>query len=218
MKTYKLHFIRHGMTSGNLEGKYIGHLDIPVCEEGIAQLESMTQDYTYPHADVVLSSPLRRCLETAQIIYPGCKPAVIDDLIEYDFGDFEGRTADEMKDNKVFVKWISGGADAAPPFGESNNDFGQRITGAVSKIIDGMMKTDIREAAVVTHGGVIMGVLSSMGLPQHSMPEWMVPNGCGFTVLVTPTLWTHAHKFEVFDEIPLADTDSGPDGETDEEQ
>lgn len=202
MKTYKLHLIRHGMTAGNLEGKYIGHLDIPVCKEGKTQLEQLKNNYVYPEVEAVFSSPLKRCTETARIIYPDKQPIVINELIEYNFGDFEGKTAEEMKNDELFVEWMAGSPDCAPPFGESNRHFGDRIVNAVSKIIEGMLKTGIREAAIVSHGGVMMGILSSLGLPSRPMPDWISPNGCGYTVLITPSLWTHAQKFEVTAEIP----------------
>lgn len=92
MKTYKLHLIRHGLTKGNLDGLYIGHTDMPLCSQGIEQIKKMKKDYTYPAADYVFSSPLKRCVSTAKLIYPNIKPIIIEDLIEYDFGQFEGRS------------------------------------------------------------------------------------------------------------------------------
>lgn len=203
MKTYKIHLIRHGMTSGNLEGKYVGHLDIPVCEQGLTQLEQMKKDYCYPKVSAVFCSPLKRCIQTAGILYPDMEPVIMHELIEYNFGEFEGKTADELKKDNLFIDWMSGSLDAAPPFGESNREFGERILKATTKIIEGMMKSDTREIAIVSHGGVIMGILSAFGLPELPMPEWMSPNGCGYTILITPTLWTHAQKFEVTAEIPF---------------
>ena len=46
MKTYQIHLIRHAVTKGNLEGKYIGHTDESVCEEGMAQLKDIMKNYT----------------------------------------------------------------------------------------------------------------------------------------------------------------------------
>ena len=59
--------IRHGKTAGNLAGRYIGcRTDEPLCPEGIAQLRMGR----YPAVERVFASPLRRCRETARLLYP----------------------------------------------------------------------------------------------------------------------------------------------------
>ena len=66
MKTFKLHLIRHGITAGNLQGLYIGSgTDIPLCDEGRAQLADLKERFEYPQVDTVFSSPLMRAVETA---------------------------------------------------------------------------------------------------------------------------------------------------------
>ena len=71
MKTFKLHLIRHGLTSGNLQGLYIGSgTDIPLCDEGRAQLAELKERFEYPQVDTVFSSPLMRAVETANILFP----------------------------------------------------------------------------------------------------------------------------------------------------
>ena len=74
MKTYTVYLIRHALTQGNLEGRYIGQTDEPLCKEGIEQLEAMKNDYGYPYPDVVFTSSLKRCVETTKIIYPDKNP------------------------------------------------------------------------------------------------------------------------------------------------
>ena len=94
MKSYTIHLIRHAYTKGNLEGRYIGHTDESLCEEGISQLNTMLKDYNYPQADVVFSSTLKRCLETAKIIYPDKNPIEMRGFDECDFGEFENLSAE----------------------------------------------------------------------------------------------------------------------------
>ena len=56
-ETFKLHLIRHGMTAGNLQGLYIGSgTDIPLCDEGRAQLKELKERFEYPQVDTVFSS------------------------------------------------------------------------------------------------------------------------------------------------------------------
>ena len=58
VKYYKLHLIRHGLTAGNLQGLYIGSgTDLPLCDEGRAQLEELKHRFTYPDVPLVFTSP-----------------------------------------------------------------------------------------------------------------------------------------------------------------
>ena len=68
MQNYTIFLIRHGITEGNLEGKYIGFTDLPLCDEGYSAISRMKQDDIYPDVQKVYSSPLKRCLETAEVI------------------------------------------------------------------------------------------------------------------------------------------------------
>ncbi|MBR5773524.1 MAG: histidine phosphatase family protein [Clostridia bacterium] len=202
MKTYKVHLIRHSLTQANLEAKYIGHTDVPALEEGLDVIRQLSEQGLYPKAQACLTSPLKRCVQTAQAIYPELKPLEIPDLIEYNFGEFEGRTADELVDNESFKEWLRGGEDAKPAYGESNADFTKRIQTAFCKVVDGLMKTGTTETAIVTHAGVIMTILASFGIPELPMSEWTMEGGAGYTVRITPTIWMRGHKFEVIDYFP----------------
>ncbi len=63
------------MTAGNLQGLYIGSgTDIPLCDEGRAQLNELKERFEYPQVDTVFSSPLLRAVETANILFPDAKP------------------------------------------------------------------------------------------------------------------------------------------------
>lgn len=205
MKTYKIHLIRHGLTQSNIDGKYTGHSDVPLCEQGILQLNQMVKDYEYPKADALFCSPLSRCVETAKIVYNDMTPLIIPELIEYNFGDFEGKTAQELQDNELFSMWLSGSSDVAPPFGESNAEFGKRIYNTFIKIVDGLIKTGTTNASIVTHGGVIMAILQCFAVPELPMAQWLAPNGCGFTVCITPSIWSRIQKVEVLYDIPIVD-------------
>ena len=76
MKTFKLHLIRHGITAGNLQGLYIGSgTDLPLCDEGRAQLADLKERFAYPQVDTVFSSPAAACGGDRQHPVPrGCPP------------------------------------------------------------------------------------------------------------------------------------------------
>ncbi|MDY6017259.1 MAG: histidine phosphatase family protein [Oscillospiraceae bacterium] len=202
MKSYTVHLIRNGLTDENLEGRYIGHTDVELSEEGKAQLGQMKDELIFPPVDAVFTSPLKRCTETAKILYPDNMPIVIDGFIEYNFGEFENKTADELKESPVFPRWLAGERGVEPPFGESNEAFEKRIRETFEKVAEGLMKTGTTSAAIVTHGGVIMAILAAYGIPELPMHEWLTPSGCGFTIKINPSLWMRAKKFEVFSDFP----------------
>ena len=212
MKTYRIHFIRNGLTKGADEGRYIGHTDTELSREGILQLEDMQRDYTYPRADAVLTSPLRRCTQTAQILYPGCNPIVMDGLIEYNFGEFDGKTADELLAGKkadLFTAWLKGGPDSAPPFGESNAQFQKRVCETMERIISGVIQSETQDTVIVTHGGVISTIFAAFALPEAPAHEWLAPSGCGYTARITPSLWMRGSRFEATALVPSDGT--GPE-------
>ena len=92
MKYYKLHLIRHGLTQGNLDGRYIGSgTDLPLCAEGRAQLEELKAKFQYPDVPLVFCSPMLRAQQTAEVLFPNAKLTILQDLREMNFGKFENR-------------------------------------------------------------------------------------------------------------------------------
>ena len=202
MLTYKIHLIRHGLTRGNLEGRYIGRTDLPLCPEGRARLEKLRESCEYPWADVVCSSPMLRARETAQLLYPNRPLEVVEDLRELDFGDFEGRTIRDLEADPAFRAWVAAPATQAAPHGESSAELAARAQDAVARIFARMMEKRITSAAVITHGGLIMNLLAAMGLPQREAVRWSVESGRGYTCLLSAQMWMRDHKFEVYEQIP----------------
>lgn len=202
MKSYVIHFIRHGAIDETLSGKYIGATDVPLSGQGKAALRRLAQEHAYPRAQVVFTSPLKRCTETCRILYPDISPLAIANLSECNFGEWEGKTADELKDDEDFQKWLAGDNNVKPPRGESNADFVRRICKMFESIVEGLMKTGTTESVIVTHGGVIMTLLAVYGLPQAKPFEWAMENGCGYSVRVTPMLWQRGKVTEVFQRVP----------------
>ena len=211
MKSYHIYFYRNGLTDSDSEGKYIGHTDIELSQDGIKQIQKMKEDYIFPDVDAVFTSPLKRCTKTAQLLFPENNAIEIEDLIEYNFGSFEGKSADDLKDNEIFSRWLAGEKGVEPPFGESNEKFSYRICKCFEKIVEGLMKTGTTKAAIVTHGGIIMSLLSVYGIPEAPMHEWITPNGCGYEIRVTPSIWMRGQKFEVVAEVPYVLNDDDDD-------
>ena len=153
-------FIRHGKTAGNLEKRYIGRTDEPLCEEGISELESIK----YPDCDEVLASPMKRCLQTAKLIYPDKKITVCNDFCECDCADYQ--------------KWIDSGGTAPFPNGETPSDFKKRCIAEFEKAVAEFDENTV--LALVVHGGTIMSVLEKYAYPKGGYYDFQVPNAHGF--------------------------------------
>lgn len=203
MKSYIIHFIRHGAIDETLSGKYIGTTDVPLSDKGRLDLKKLDYEYRYPGTQVVFTSPLKRCTETCKILYPELNPLSIANLSECNFGEWEGKTAEELKSDPDFEKWLAGDNSVKPPRGESNADFTRRICRMFESIVEGLMKTGTTESVIVTHGGVIMTLLAVYGLPQAKPFEWTMDNGFGYSLRVTPMLWQRDKVCEVFQTIPM---------------
>ena len=73
MITYKIHLIRHGITDGNLQGKYIGVTDLPLSPDGVNELLELKGLIEYPDVSKVYTSPLLRARQSANIIFGDTK-------------------------------------------------------------------------------------------------------------------------------------------------
>lgn len=202
MKTYTLYLFRHGITKGNINAQYIGHTDYPLTMGGIEDLKKIKAEHHYPAVDAVFVSPLKRAVQSADIMFEKNNKIVIDDFIEYNFGEFEECTAEDLKDNEDFKCWLHGDIQARPPHGESNAEFIHRVCEAFEKVVDGCIKTGTEKFAIVTHAGVIMTILSCYGLPEAPMAHWQMDAGYGYKLRITPSLWMQSQKIEVVDTSP----------------
>lgn len=202
MKSYTLYLLRHGLTKGNINAQYIGHTDLPLTTSSIESLKSIKKKHHYPEVDAVFVSPLKRAIDSADIMFPKNNKIVIDNFIEYNFGEFEGLTAEDLKDNDEFKAWLHGDINSAPPYGESNAEFVQRICESFERVIAGCIAEGQENIAIVSHAGVLMTILSCYGLPEAPMPHWQMDAGYGYKCRITPSLWMQANKMEVIDLCP----------------
>lgn len=168
-----VYLIRHGKTQGNVERRYIGSTDQPLCPQGRAELAGKTA----PAADRIIASPLLRCRETAEILYPGRDVEIVDDLREADFGEFENRAYGELKDDPRYRSWLDSAGAAAPPGGESRVQQQARTVRAFRNAMAACGEDE--RAALVVHGGTIMCLLEALE-PSRRFYDWQAPNGGGY--------------------------------------
>ena len=195
MKYYKLHLIRHGLTEGNLKGLYIGSgSDLPLCAEGRAQLKTLKKDFGYPQVPLVFTSPMLRATQTAEILFPGVRQIELHDLREMSFGKFEGKPLQQLVMDPT--------SRTVPQGAEDRQMFFNRTSAMLMKMFEYMLKTHIEEAACVTHGGVIMNMLSQHALPFRKPEEWMTDPGAGYSVRLDADRWMRDHLAAAYDVVP----------------
>ena len=186
----ELILIRHGKTAGNLLGRYIGsRTDEPLCDEGREGLAGKQ----LPEVERLYVSPMKRCVETAEILWPGFdrkKMQKVTDLRECDFGDFENKNYKELSGNGDYQAWIDSNGTLPFPNGESMDAFKSRCLEAIARIVEEVSgaeqewiasgKTGIFRAGIVVHGGTIMAILEQYGYPKAAYFDYQVKNGCGY--------------------------------------
>lgn len=127
--------------------------------------------------------------------------------MEMDFGTYEGKTLDELQNDESFIAWSRDSMHNAPPEGEDGVAFIRRVIHGLDDVFQDMMANELHSAALVIPGGMIMSMLALMGFPRHPMGEWECDAGAGYTIVMTPELWTRDKVFEVLSRIPMSPED-----------
>lgn len=109
--THDVVLVRHGETEWSRAGRHTSRTDVPLTEEGRAEARALADVLTRRTFALVLTSPRQRAVETAQLA--GYAHATVDDdLVEWDYGSYEGRTtADIREDNPTWTVWSDGAPD-----------------------------------------------------------------------------------------------------------
>jgi alpha-ribazole phosphatase len=187
---------------------YIGcKTDLPLSKKGREGLLQFMDEYQYPRVERVYTSPLLRCKQTCEILFPDRQVIAMDDLKELDLGDFDGKTVEELIDREDYKQWLKGGIDNSPPNGESIQDLVVRSYQALTRIIVNMMDEEFSHCAIVTHSGIIKNMLSCFGLPKIDPKDIYIDAGEGAEILVTADMWQRSQAFEILGKVPYIPDD-----------
>lgn len=172
----EIYLIRHGKTQGNLEQRYIGSTDQPLCPQGREELLRRQEQGLYPKGiEALASSPLLRCQETARLLYPKLEPTLIPQLRESSFGRYELKSWRELEQDEAYQQWLASGGSLPFPDGESKEALTARCLPAFRQLLAQWQRQGIAKAVLVVHGGTIMALLST--LCGGDFYRWQVPNG-----------------------------------------
>lgn len=162
----RLYLIRHGETEGGQQNRYKGHIDVPLSENGIRQMERLSRCIVQNSSksfkmvqsssnlnnveplnnieqlklNAVYCSDLSRALKSAEIIAKPHKlrPIVMPEMRERNFGIWEGMTFNEIKEKypQEFEAWVNNPLKFSPVQGESTIEVRDRVLTALNKILN----------------------------------------------------------------------------------
>ena len=113
------------------------------------------------------ASSLKRCLETAALLYPDVQVEMLADLREYDFGGWENKDYADLNGRADYQAWIDSG-------GESRAQFAARCVAAFEGT-----REQTEDCALIAHGGTLMAIMERYALPRGTYFDFQVKNGCG---------------------------------------
>jgi broad specificity phosphatase PhoE len=136
--------LRHAETEWSRDGRHTGRTDVPLTQEGRERARALRERIAGRAFALALSSPLSRARETAELA--GLTPQLRDDLVEFDYGDYEGITTAQIRETHPgWYLWRDG-----CPNGETADDVGHRV----DRVIDEVLGAD-GDVALVAHGHVL---------------------------------------------------------------
>lgn len=166
---------RHGITEANKKRAYSGWSNPQLCEKEAGMILLQQKEY-----EQYYSSDLTRCIQTSRCLFPGVKTIPLKELREMHFGQWEGNTYEELKENADYQRWIGNPEDSSPPGGESFKQFRKRIMRGWNEVIG---KQDCKKIAIITHSGVMREFLTSFAPYPKAFWEWDTPFAAGYELV-----------------------------------
>lgn len=170
-----IYLIRHGKTAANEQHLYCGSSDLPLSEAGKAALAPLS----LPESCRYLTSGMLRTEQTLALLFGDVPHEADPRLREMDFGSFELRSYQELKDDPAYLQWITGDNEKnITPGGESGEMMTSRVLAAFSEI-----RSRGQDTVIVTHGGVIAAIMADL-FPNEGKNryEWQPKPGCGYRI------------------------------------
>jgi broad specificity phosphatase PhoE len=161
--------IRHGETAWSLTGQHTGTTDIPLTDNGRRRAERMRPVLARNAFELVLCSPMQRARETCELAGLGDKAAIDSDLVEWNYGEYEGLTPKQIRE--VAQDWLIF-RDGCPG-GEAPEQVGARVDRVIarSRAVDG-------DIALFAHGHVLRVLAARwIGLPAGGGQHFLLDTG-----------------------------------------
>jgi alpha-ribazole phosphatase len=193
---------RHGLTVENKRKAYLGWNDSPLFPE--SKNLSTTRRY-----ELYYSSDLPRCITTAKNLFPDKNLILLDSLREMNFGKWEGKTYEALREELHYRQWLSDPVNNNPPDGESFQQFTKRVQTGWKNITQMILNNNLQRCAVMTHGGVIKYLLAEFAPEQKEFWSWQVPHGHGFELIFNREALRRGQRCTLLLEVPLTEKEHG---------
>ena len=181
----RLVLLRHAACDANHARRFLGRAtDAALSNEGRARC----REVAIAGIAHVFSSPMRRAIETGQLVFPGAEVEAVAGLEEFDFGSFEGHTNEELKDDPAYRSWVDGWCIGPCPGGEDRAAFDARTCTALERTLAQGAAIGTSPTIVVCHGGTIMAGMARWAERPHEGDgyfSWHVPNLGGYALIAT---------------------------------
>jgi broad specificity phosphatase PhoE len=138
--------VRHGETEWSRAGKHTGRTDVPLTKRGRQQAKAVGETLRRREFALVLTSPLSRSLDTCRLAGFGDRAVSREELMEWDYGAYEGRTTAEVREERHgWTLWRDG-----VPHGETIEEVATRINRVIAelRVVDG-------DSLLFAHGHVL---------------------------------------------------------------
>lgn len=181
-----VYLLRHGRTQGNVQHRYVGRTDEPLCPAGAAEIcqqrsrleQELSTAGVRQMIKCVYVSPMERCRQTARLLFPHMEQRVSDGLREMDFGEFEYCNYAELAGDARYQAFIDSGGKTDFPQAESQALFRERCADAFLQCVQA---ADNQQVLVfVVHGGTIMSILNRYSAPHRDYFDWQCAAGGGY--------------------------------------
>ncbi|WP_349410791.1 histidine phosphatase family protein [Pseudalkalibacillus sp. SCS-8] len=189
------------MTEDNCKKVYAGWRDQGLIPSEASRLKRYNKEF-----DEIFSSDLRRCVETAKLLFPNRTHREMRELREIHFGEWEGFTYEELKSNASYQQWISDFENRKPPNGESLAAFRFRIFRGWNKV---MSVNKGNRIAIITHSGVIREFLTAYAPEIRNPWDWTVPHGGGFELIFEVKELRRGARCTLLQEVPSPENGDG---------
>ncbi len=149
--------VRHGETAWSAAGRHTGRTDIPLTQEGERKARRLSERLAGQTFDRVFASPLQRAVRTCALAGFGERAVLDSDLLEWDYGDYEGRTSHEIQADRPNWKIFRDGC----PNGETAADVGERVDRVIARL------RAVEDRAILFSSAHVLRVLTArwLGLP-----------------------------------------------------
>ena len=164
MEGRRVVLLRHGITEANRHHRYCGSTDLPLDPEALSEFRSKKPVYPEPAGCRILTSGMLRTEQTLWEIYGDIPHEIAPDFREIDFGAFENKSYEDLKDDPAYQAWLSGDNEQnVCPGGESGAQMAERVIKAWNALEGDFL--------LVSHGGVIACLMAYL-FPEEAKSRY----------------------------------------------